>query len=398
MVLQKTMPSPIPPHRRNFQRGPEESHLLLDGRSAIAATTLRREFERFDLRMSQAAMQEYLRCEYEQHGLNRVLDLLWEWEACVGYFSPARLQQNRRYSYEDAETGVTFRAQINFARNKYSPTPATSSATRALHCAICYDNLDLPGKENLRVFKFTLNQGREYFVQVTPFPLFEKHFVVITMETLPMQMSRQSLEDLLCFVELAPGYTGCSNSDVEWAGASILAHHHYQVFEGLDLPIMHACVLPEYSIAEESLSVGLLHFPIACCRVTSRQRALFLSVCGKMIERWKQLEPGKNTCNLVVTQNEAGYCCHILFRNPAFRTAQELLAIKSEGVGVVEVAGEGIYPVPEGDNAAAIWAKIEHEGLNVIKSIIASNNPVPQKDFGKLFEMMRTVVEEGAAL
>lgn len=350
------------------------------------------EFERFDLSLPQHAMQAHLDFEYARAGLPRVLDLLWEWESRVGYFSLEKLRQNPRYEYYDAETGVTLRAQINLARNNYTPKPESSA--RDLHCAICYENLYLPEKERLRVFKFVLNESREYFVQVTPFPLFEKHFVVITMDKLPMQMNRQSLTDLLRFVELAPSYVGCSNSDVEWAGASILAHHHYQVFAQLDLPIMHARFVRACFVEREEMAFGLLDFPMACCKVTSTAREALLHACGNLIAAWKQLEPGKNTCNLVLLKNAARFECYILFRNPDFRTAEDLLAIKSEGVGVVEVAGEGIYPVPQGEHAAALWRKIEHEGLEVIKRIIASNNPIPREKFGELFERIKNAIAE----
>ncbi len=356
-------------------------------------STLQQQFERFDVRTPQADVQEYLSRAYERSGLRRVLDLLWEWESRVGYFNLESLKQNRRYHYYDEDTAVTLRAQINFARNQYTPQPPASSNSRAVHCAICYDNLELPGKEKLRVFRFLLTEESEYFVQVTPFPLFEKHFVVITMDERPMQMSRQSLADLVRFVELAPGYVGCSNSDVEWAGASILAHHHYQVFDQLDLPIMHARFAASCYGQTATLAFGLLDFPLACCKVTSTARAPMLQACGNIIAAWKQLEPGKNTCNLVVVKEATHYCCYILFRHPAFRTAEELLAIKSEGVGVIEVAGEGIYPVPSGEHAEAIWRRLEHDGLNVIKGLLASNNPVPRKNFGELFELMTRAVQ-----
>ncbi len=336
-------------------------------------------------------MQEYLRMVDEQEGLCRALDLLWAWEGHVGYFNPEALAQNRRYEFFDEATAVTLRAQVNFARHRYSSQPQSPSASTR-HCAICYDNLEQPGKEKLRVFRLLLDDGREYFVQVTPFPLFPKHFVVILMDKLPMQMSGQSLADLTRFVELAPGYVGCSNSDVEWAGASILAHHHYQVFEQLDLPIMHAQIASPFYYENATLSLGLLHFPIACCKVTARARDAWLTACDKIIAAWKQLAPGKNTCNLVVTLNDGLYACYILFRNPNFRTAPELLGIKSEGVGVIEVAGEGIYPVPSGEHAEAIWQQLEHNGLHVIKTLIASNNPVPRERFGELFALIKRAV------
>lgn len=350
-----------------------------------------RQFARFDLSLTQSAMQEYLHTVYEREGLCRVLDLLWEWEGRVGYFNPEALAQNRRYEFYDEATATTLRAQVNFARHRYSAQPqSTSASTR--HCAICYDNLEQPGKEKLRVFRLYLDEAREYFVQVTPFPLFNKHFVVILMDKLPMQMSAQSLADLTRVVELAPGYVGCSNSDVEWAGASIVAHHHYQVFERLDLPIMHAQIAAPFEYENTALRLGLLNFPCACCKVTGREREAWLTACGNIIAAWKALAPGENTCNLVVTLHDGLYTCYILFRNPNFRTAPELLAIKSEGVGVIEVAGEGIYPVPSGEHAEAIWQQLEHNGLHVIKTLIASNSPVPRKRFSELFALSKRAV------
>ena len=359
---------------------------------ATSLTPLQQAFARFDLSFSQDAMQNYLTAVYHSSGLRAVLAALWEWEHRVRYFNLDSLQENRRYHYFDAATQITFRAQVNFARHRYSNAAPPVPRNTGLHCAICYDNLSQPGKEKLRVFRFALHESREYFVQVTPFPLFEKHFVVIAMAQVPMQMSAQSLEDLTRFVELAPEYVGCSNSDVEWAGASILAHHHYQVFERLDLPIMHAHWAAPFYYEDENLALGLLDFPCACCKVISHSRARWLAACGEIIAAWKQKAPGKNTCNLVVTKTGEFYTCYILFRNPAFRTAPELLAIKTEGVGVIEVAGEGIYPVPSGEHAAAVWEQIEHDGLHVIKTLIASNNPVPRANFGELFAMITAAV------
>lgn len=155
---------------------------------------------------------------------------------------------------------------------------------------------------------------------------------------------------------------------------------------------MHARFVRECFVEREEIAFGLLDFSMACCKVTSAARESLLDVCGNIIAAWKRLEPGKNTCNLVLLKNATRFDCYILFRNPAFRTAKDLLAIKSEGVGVVEVAGEGIYPVPQGENAAELWRQIEHEGLAVIKRIIATNNPIPREKFGELFDFLKSVV------
>ena len=56
----------------------------------------------------------------------------------------------------------------------------------------------------------------------------------------PCAVDGRSLSDLRAFLRLVPSWTACSNSDIMWAGASILAHHHYQVFPRWSLPVMQA--------------------------------------------------------------------------------------------------------------------------------------------------------------
>ncbi|MEK6794370.1 MAG: DUF4922 domain-containing protein [Spirochaetota bacterium] len=360
--------------------------------------TVHRLTERFlsyNPEMPQEEMQVYLSEVYRREGMRAALERLFEWELAVGYITRGKLEDNKRYGFHDSATGVTFRTQINYARDNYSPAPMTGANVPKLHCPICYENIGLPGKETLRVFRFPLN-GREFFMQLTPFPLFKKHFVLISMEKTPMIMDRQSVEDLVAFVDDTPGYTGCSNSEIEWAGASVRVHHHYQIFDALSLPVMEAHTIPEYSLTHRengaSADVALINFPIAVCRVTTQSRESFIDISSRIIDAWKKQVPGKNTCNITVRKFRNAYECHIIFRNPDHRTPSDLVKIKSEGVGIIEVAGEGIYPVPKGDDAAEKWRLIEEEGLTVIKAIIDGNNPVKRSGYGVLFDTIKAGV------
>lgn len=351
--------------------------------------SLSEQFRAFDCRFSQQQMQAYLSSVDQQSGLNAALDKLYQWAFGVGYLNDSKLSDNRRYQFVDPETGVCFRTQINIARSNYTPKPLNGKNIPKLHCPICYENVGIPGKEDLRVFCFDLSCGRQFFAQLTPFPLFPKHFVLVDRQPRPMIMGKQSVQDLVDFIHLAPGYTGCSNSDVEWAGASILSHHHYQVFYDLQLPIMEAKPVETFSTQVNGASLALLHYPIATCRLISPDASEFIDLSGRIIAVWKQQDPGRNTCNLVVRRLETGhYEAHIIFRNPNYLTPPALTKIKSEGVGIIEVAGEGIYPVPENK---ALWQEIERDGLAVIKGIIAGNNPVKREHFGDLFKLLLTV-------
>ncbi len=350
--------------------------------------SLSEQFLAFDCVFTQDQMQAYLSSIYQQSGLNKALDKLYQWAFGVGYLTESKLNDNKRYRFADPETGVCFRTQINIARSSYTPKPIKGKNIPKLHCPICYENVGIPGKEDLRVFGFDLSPGRPFFVQLTPFPLFPKHFVLVDRQPRPMIMEKQSVQDLVDFIQLASGYTGCSNSDVEWAGASILVHHHYQVFDDLQLPIMEAQVIEAFSGRMGQASLGLLHYPIATCRLVSPDASEFIDLAGRIIAIWKQQDPGHNTCNLVIRKLVTGcYEAHIIFRNPAYLTPPSLTKIKSEGVGIIEVAGEGIYPVPD---TQALWQEIERDGLAVIKGIIAGNNPVKRAHFGDLFALLLT--------
>lgn len=304
--------------------------------------------------------------------LSESLDELYQIESDLGYIEPHRLSENKYYELFDPDYQITFKAQINYLRDSYINDIGQQKNSSGLDCPICYENIYEPGKDKLRVHPFKLAE-REFFAQYTPYPLFPYHTVLITREHFAMRMDRQVITDLLSFIKQAPGYTCCSNSDVQWAGASILQHHHYQVFKGLTLPIQTAQA--EFEYITEDFNLELLHYPIACARVSSRNTTYIEALGGDIIHYWKSLRHN-NTCNLLLDHCSNQYHLYILFRHPDFRTPIPIQKVKSEGIGVVEVCGYGIYPVPHGDNAETIWDKINNDGLNVIKGLIAGNNPI----------------------
>jgi len=362
-------------------------------------------FKKFDLNFSQEDMQNYLNSIYlnpdnlnsdTNLDLNPVIEKLSQWEYGVGYLTERKLKDNLRFNYLDPETKITFRTQINIARSNYSPKPIPADLSKnipKLHCPICIENIGIPGKEDLRAFSFELSPNRLFFLQFTPFPLFPYHCVLIDQKPRPMIMSEQSVKDLTDFIQKAPGYVACSNSDVEWAGASILSHHHYQVFKNLDLPIMEAeWDLTSYkktNIQGYTVDFGFLNYPIASIKIICRDLKIFIKTAGQIIRTWKAQEPGKNTLNLVIQYDQVknNWVGYLILRNPDHRTVQNLTHIKSEGVGIIEVAGEGIYPVPKGEHAESIMQEIKSNGLEIIKGIIQSNNPLDKKDWPGQFQI-----------
>lgn len=347
-------------------------------------------FSSGDVSFTQQQMQDYLDGVSESQHLFAAIEALYQWSFDAGYLTHAKLNDNIRYQYFDPKTQVTFKTQINIARDQYSPEPPTNQQGMKIHCPICFENINRPGRENLRAYEFDLADKRRFFVQFTPFPLFPYHVVVVDRRITPMIMDRRSVSDLVALCDMLPEFTMLSNSDVKGAGASILSHHHYQGGRFLKLPIMEAgpCQGLKDSILDGEVSFSLLNYPISTVRLEAKTKQQLVGIGGRIIEAWKAQKPGENTSNLTCQKTDSGYVLHILFRHPAYLTAPQFQAIKQEYVGIVEVCGEGVYPVPKGPLKHEIEHQIEHDGLAVIKGIIGSNNPISKENYPGFFEQV----------
>ena len=177
---------------------------------------------------SQQSLQKKLAEMFSTTGLSSALNYLYDWSVNSGYIDPSLLAKNAVFYYPDENYDLTFKAQVNYARDAYKAS-AGGSDHLVTGCPICFDNIGKAHKPLLRALEFPL-AGRDFFIQLTPFPVTPYHFVLIAKKHYPMQVDKQSVVDLIDFVDQAPEYVACSNSDIEWAGSSVREHHHYQVF------------------------------------------------------------------------------------------------------------------------------------------------------------------------
>ncbi len=330
--------------------------------------------------------------------LSAAMHCLFKWELKAGYITERTIEEVERLSFHDPATGLDFRIQVNYARSRYSASQNLKRDSKPQQgCLLCKDNMGKPGKEALRIYQFDLSAGRRFYVQLTPFPLHPYHFVLILDEHTPQNIDGQSVRDMLDFAEQVPGYTVCSNSDVEWAGSSILNHLHYQVFRQLHLPVLDALPHPEIGMELGSCRIDYLVYPLTAFRIGSSSREALQRVAGAFIKIWKAGDPGRNTVNLVLEkrgEEASRYILTVLLRNPDFRTTAEYLPYKSEGVGVIEASGEGILPVPSGPDAGQRWDRIRRDGLAIIKGIIEANSPSLEPS--ALTALLQEVKETGA--
>ncbi len=328
----------------------------------------------------QQELQRRLAAVHLRRGLPAALECLFAWSLASGYMTRAALREVERLRYPDPHTGVTFRLQVNYARSRYSGS-AGGGARQG--CLLCRENVGRPGRELLRIYEFPLaafrgGATRPFFLQLTPFPLFSHHFVLILSRHRPQEVDGQSVTDMLDFLLQAPEYTVCSNSDVEWAGSSILEHLHYQVFRRLHLPVMDARAAARRRLGR--LLAERLHYPMSAFRLRSAEPPVLQAAAAALIAAWKATDPGRSTVNLVLARRGGEYRLTVLLRHPDHRTPPALRRYKSEGVGVIEAAGEAILPVPVGAESAHMWKTIRDPaaGLALVLDIIRGNAaPLP---------------------
>ncbi|MBI1290835.1 hypothetical protein GC173_06270 [bacterium] len=309
------------------------------------------------------------------------------WEQSVGYFNHIT-DQNEYLTFPDSEYGLTFRLQINYSRLAYKAPDGPRLA-----CPLCFENIGIPGKTALRVFELNLGESR-YFTHLTPFPLHPNHFVLNLREHEPMEMSIRRLREIALFLRTMPRWLAASNSDVAWAGASVLGHHHVQLFRDLRLPLEEARIATPVA-APEGLTAAMLHWPCPVLRLEGPSHQL-LEAAARIIPAWKDHQPGACTFNYLLRAPRADRLeLHLIFRHPDFRTPTELQPIKSEGVGVVEMAGEIIVPPLAELDRTRNRNCFQKAGPRVIRGIIGGNAPkAPRFAAASLVELSAHALSE----
>ncbi|BDD02172.1 DUF4922 domain-containing protein [Persicobacter psychrovividus] len=315
--------------------------------------------------------------------LKEQLELIYHNAFENGYLSESKLTDNDRYIFYKFKEDIFYKVQVNHARSKYSDAlldqkGKKTALAKGAQCLICHENSQQ--KHNLETVNLTL-KDHKYFIQLTPFPLYPKHFVVVDRAHQPMEVSPKRLSHLLSLLEQLPDYTVVSNSDRFNAGASILSHHHFQMIHKTDFPIFTAKERMHQSF--ENIQMSCLNFPIFALKLRTMEPERLTEMMGGLLDYWRGKDD-ENTFNIIARKNNGYFECYLIFRNPQFLTQPKELIYKSEGVGVIEVCGEGVFPTP---TTRDLMGEIQKDGGEILHRIISSLNPI-REDFADQFEEM----------
>lgn len=290
------------------------------------------------LRYEVAQTDLMLRKIAKRKGFQVALETLYRLSIDSGYLDIPLLEKNLNLNVFDPTHRITYSIQFNLAREGYQRVHSLPAGL----CPICIENAGAPGKENLRILSVELDE-LPWFIQLTPYPLFERHFVCIRTLHCPMKVDRHLFASMRDLLRLAPDYTICANSDKAWAGASILSHLHLQFIQSLQLPLFDAHARPGETISTAGLSLGFIDYPMHVLKLRTDFDQLIPEICSLVMHWWKETVPD-GTCNTVMRNAEGMSECYLLFRDPKHRNPKDLEHIKREGIGVIEAAGAWVFP------------------------------------------------------
>ena len=237
-------------------------------------------------------------------------------------------------------------------------------------CLLCVDNvgyagrLNHPGRQNHRVIPFEL-QGKEWFLQYSPYVYYNEHCIVFKGEHDPMKLGRDALERLVEFTDKFPHYFIGSNADLPIVGGSILTHDHYQGGRHV-FPMEKAEIEKVYESDKfKNVEIGIVKWPMTVIRLKSQDKNVLVDTAMAIFEGWKGYSDEENeviaftgdiphnTVTPIARRNNGDFELDIVLRNNrtseehpdgVFHPHKELHHIKKENIGLIEVMGLAVLP------------------------------------------------------
>ena len=332
----------------------------------------------------------------------------WLYNYCVKnmYVKKAVLDKNPRF---DTSNGLTI--TINKAKPEFRD-PKKAKAGNSVDggfakCVICRENegFGARNKRNLRTVSITLG-GKPWFWQYSPYGYFHEHGIAVNCEHTPMCVDRQTLKNLVDFVDKFPHYfIGC-NAALPRIGGSVLAHDHYQ--GGGEILPLHKTKI-KTKIKDKKLpyvTVGILDWAGTVIRIKSDKRNEIIDIADRLRQAWAKYNNPKlgiiaedkdgvhNSISPTVIKTVHGYEMNVILRSNitseeypdgVFHAHPEYHSIKKESIGLIEAQGLFILP-----------GRLEEE-LTKIERIIELKSQLPPEyaEFKLVYEGTKALYGSG---
>lgn len=263
---------------------------------------------------------------------------------------------------------------INLSKPEKDPKAIAAArlaeASNYPKCLLCMENegyqgrINHPARANHRIIRMDLGQEQWGF-QYSPYAYYNEHAIFLNQEHVPMVISPQTFEQLLDLLDLLPGYFVGSNSDLPISGGSILTHNHYQ--GGRHSFAMEKALIEKNLVFAgfESVSAGIVKWPMSVIRLTSDDKTALLSLATKILEKWRSYSDDAvqikaetdgtphHTITPIARKRGDLYELDLVLRDNQtseefpdgiYHPHPDVQHIKKENIGLIEVMGLAILP------------------------------------------------------
>lgn len=290
----------------------------------------------------------------------------WLYDYCVKntYVKKAVLDKNPRFD----SNGLI--VTINLAKPEFRDPKKAASGNSVKggypKCVICSENVGYTPRNKCTLRTTDVQLGdNEFFWQFSPYGYFREHGICVNKKHIPMHVDRETLNNLLQFVDIFPEYFIGSNAALPRIGGSVLAHDHYQG-GGEILPLFNAPIRTKLKLAGyDDVEIGTLDWPGTCVRLISANKRHLVDVADKIRVHWEsydnaelgivsQDEEGKHSAiSPTVMRRNGKYEMNIILRcnitseqypDGVFHAHPEFHSIKKESIGLIEAQGLFILP------------------------------------------------------
>jgi UDPglucose--hexose-1-phosphate uridylyltransferase len=341
----------------------ELSTLAFDFGLISANTTLKKdEFEALLFNALMPSKSEF-RHKVKDISKTEAAEYLYELSLKTNYIKQQRLKENVVYHGNTPFGKMSF--SINVAKPEKDPKDIELNQhkvlSKTIKCVICKENEQnyTNARMNLRLLPMTLNHTKWYF-QFSPYAYFSYHSIVLSEAHTPMKITKDTIKNLVSFVDQMPGYVIGSNADKPIVGGSILGHDHYQA--GIyEFPIEQAKAHKKFKINQ--VEALFLHWPLSTIKLITTNKDALIESVHLIHERFKTYEDkaigliNKNQDNHTITpiirKEDNFYIAYVMLRSAyqtkirpfgQFHPASDKWHIKKENIGLIEAAGLGILP------------------------------------------------------
>ncbi|HEM4767656.1 TPA: UDP-glucose--hexose-1-phosphate uridylyltransferase [Streptococcus suis] len=263
---------------------------------------------------------------------------------------------------------------INLSKPEKDPKAIAAArlaeASNYPQCLLCMENegyqgrINHPARANHRIIRLDLGQEQWGF-QYSPYAYYNEHAIFLNQEHVPMVISPRTFEQLLNLLDIFPDYFVGSNSDLPISGGSILTHNHYQggrhSFAMERAPIERQLVFDGF----ESVSAGLVKWPMSVIRLSSADKPALLSLAAKILEKWRSYSDDAvqikaetdgtphHTITPIARKRGDLYELDLVLRDNQtseefpdgiYHPHPDVQHIKKENIGLIEVMGLAILP------------------------------------------------------